>query len=65
MRVAHIAGCFLAPLLALAQSIQVVTDHPTAVYASGERALFTVKALGADGQPVRSGRLNEIGRAHV
>ena len=58
MRVAHIAGCFLAPLLALAQSIQVVTDHPTAVYASGERALFTVKALGADGQPVRSGRLN-------
>lgn len=47
-----------APFSLLAQTIEISTDCADAVYACGERAVFTVRAVGADKQPVRAGTLN-------
>lgn len=46
------------PLLALAQSVEISADRAEAVYACGETATFTVRALGADGQLLKAGRVN-------
>jgi cephalosporin-C deacetylase-like acetyl esterase len=51
-------GCLaLAPLLALAQSVEITADRTNAVYACNETATFSVCVLGADKRPVRSGQL--------
>ncbi len=47
----------MLPVLALAQSVEIVTDHANAVYACGVPATFTVRVVGADQQPVKAGRL--------
>ncbi len=50
--------CALAPGLALAQSIEITTDHANALYACEAPATFTVRVLGADKQPLKAGRLS-------
>ncbi len=52
------AGVVLAPLMALAQSVEITSDRTNAVYACGEQATFTLSVLGADKQPVKSGQVN-------
>jgi cephalosporin-C deacetylase-like acetyl esterase len=47
----------LLPVLALAQSVEIVTDHSNAVYACGVPATFTVRVLDADKQPAKAGHL--------
>ena len=47
----------LLPLLALAQSVEIVTDRTNAVYACGDPAAFSIRVLGADKLPVKSGQL--------
>ncbi len=47
----------LLPLLALAQSVEITTDHTNAVYACGEPATFAIWVLGADKKPVKEGLL--------
>jgi len=49
--------CALLPVLAQAQSVEISTDHSNAVYACGAPATFTVRVVGADKQPVKTGRL--------
>jgi cephalosporin-C deacetylase-like acetyl esterase len=50
--------CFaLLPMLALAQSMEITTDHTNAVYACGEPTAFTIRVLGADKMPVKEGVL--------
>ena len=58
MRIAQMLGLTLLPVWALAQSIEIASDHTNAVYACGVPATFTVRVVGADKQPVRSGRVN-------
>jgi cephalosporin-C deacetylase len=53
-----IIGFVLAPLLALAQSVDIASDHTNAVYTCGEPATFSISVLGADKQPVKSGRVS-------
>ncbi len=54
----YIAGFVLAPLLAIGQSIEITSDHANAVYICGESATFSISVLGADKQPLKSGRVN-------
>jgi len=54
----YIIGFVLAPLLAIAQSVEITSDHTNAVYACGKPATFTISVLGADKQLVKSGRVN-------
>lgn len=55
MRTKYIAGFVLVPLMAIAQSIEIISDHTNAVYKCGESATFAISVLGADKQPVKSG----------
>jgi cephalosporin-C deacetylase-like acetyl esterase len=48
----------LAPLMAFAQSVEITANRATAVYACGEPATFAISVLGADKQPVKSGRMS-------
>lgn len=53
-----LVGLFmLLPGLALAQSVEIVTDHSNAVYVCGVPATFTVRVMGADKQLVKIGLL--------
>ncbi len=57
MKVKNMLGLALLPVLALAQSVEITTDHTNAVYACGEPATFSIRVLGADKQPAKEGLL--------
>ena len=57
MHIRQVLGFALLPLLALAQSVEIVTDRTNAVYACGDRATFSIRVLGADKQPLKAGML--------
>jgi len=58
MKASGIMFFALLPMWALAQTVEIVSDHTNAVYACGESATFTVRVVGADKQPVKAGHLN-------
>ncbi|MBI5821177.1 MAG: acetylxylan esterase [Verrucomicrobia bacterium] len=58
MMIRHMIALALAPLMALAQSVEITSDRASAVYACGEPATFSISVLGADKQPVKSGRVS-------
>lgn len=70
MRVRIVMGIALFPLaMVVAQSVEVTADRPSYVYTCGEPATFTIRVLGKDKQPVKTGQLRatltNFGTQHI
>ena len=65
----HVVGVLLLPVWVTAQSVEIKADRESYVYSCGEPALFSIRVLGKDHLPVKSGQLavtlTNFGTQHV